>query len=97
MWKGHNTVLSPTQVAHRAGGRRLYNAVRQLRAKIRQGQVARLLAQGERPLTIAARLATPISTIRGYIHALLRRDRTRPGCPTCGRAWDAAVPPGHLP
>ena len=79
------TALVPDEVAYRrAGGRRLYNSVRHLRAVLRRYQVAKLLRTGKTQAQIARRLGVHRTTISRDV-AWLRRlaDETRQ-CPVCG-------------
>ncbi len=75
-----------TDEAHRrASGRRQYNAVRQFRAIVRRGEVAKLLdqlgyAHGVQ-VRIARRLGVSPATISRDVTALLTGG---PRCPRCG-------------
>jgi len=82
---GWHAPTDPSTVAKRAGGRRRFNAVRQLRAELRRRELRRLIAEmheaGEVFLMIhgaqagfARRLGVHRSTICRDVRRLLRRD-----------------------
>jgi hypothetical protein len=53
MWKGHPEILTPDEIARRAGGRAHYNSIAQLRVRLRRIQVAQLRAQGPILVTVS--------------------------------------------
>lgn len=80
----------PDIVARRAGGRRRYNAVRQLLATFRRAKVARLLRFDLTRAEIARRLNVHPSTISRDVSRLLR-DGSVKRCQHCGRPVGEAI------
>jgi DNA invertase Pin-like site-specific DNA recombinase len=68
--------------ARRAGGRRHYNAMRQLRALLRRGEVSRLLEVAYTPTEIAQALGVSRITIWRDLHAISQAEPS-PDCPRC--------------
>jgi DNA-binding CsgD family transcriptional regulator len=97
MWRGHPAIVSDDEIKRRNAGRRHYNAMQQLHARLRRTQVARLLAEGLDRYVIAARLDCSERTIRRDIVALLRPQRKHDVCDHCGRAYNVSLPEGMLP
>jgi hypothetical protein len=73
---------------HFVGGRRHYNAVRQVRAIMRRVEVSKRLAAGERNQTAIARsLGVHRSTISRDVRALQRLVLQTRQCPICGHEY----------
>lgn len=81
--------VSHGEMAHRAGGRRRYNAVRQVRAMMRRVKVSELLLQGLSQAQIARRLGVHRCTISRDVASLRQLVRESRQCPTCGQTLDA--------
>jgi DNA-binding NarL/FixJ family response regulator len=81
----------------RASGRRQYNAVRQIRARVRRIKVGRLWLQGLDRYAIAARVEVSERTVRRDLKALLRPPRAHDFCQACGRQFNPILPPGMWP
>ena len=88
--QGWTEPTSTAEANARAGGRARYNGWRQTRAKLRQAEVARLIAEmgGLHPgvqAAVARRLGVNESTISRDIRAIFNGARPRE-CPFCGCA-----------
>ena len=89
--------MSWEAVCKRAGGRRHYNAVRQLQAAFRRQQVASLWRRMDGEWGSQARIARLLgvseSTISRDLAALRRQADEAHRCPFCGRRFSEFPPP----
>lgn len=90
----HNDWSSPVDDAtayKRAGGRRHYNSLRQLRAMARRKRVAELLVRDMSQAEMARRLGVHRSTICRDVAWLWRVASEQSRCPICGRGCSASL------
>ena len=74
-------------VKKRAGGRRHYNDLRRIYAKLRRNEVALLFAQGFEQAEIARRLGVHRSTVSRDIKSFFQMLNEEKNCPVCGHKF----------
>ncbi len=74
-------------VKKRAGGRRHYNDLRRIYAKLRRNEVALLFAQGFEQAEIARRLGVHRSTVGRDVKSFFEILHEEKNCPVCGHKF----------